>query len=320
MKCSLRGGGHWGMAQAVVGNKLKATIPWPIKLTAKIILSRLPIPYETWRALNLFRDGGMDNPAYALGVVRHAMASTGLGPRLDGLRVLELGPGDAVSSAVIAAALGARAIVLVDVNAHVRRDMAFYRSLLNYLGEQGLDVKRYAVAQSLFDLLRLCNAQYLSSGLQDLEGLAPASIDLIFSTSVLEHVRLHEFPRTVRALARAMAPGARAFHNVDLMDHLGGGLNHLRFPEVLWESRVMAHSGFYTNRLRMSAMLATFSQASLAFDVTRVSYFSKPPIQRRALAAEFRNLSEEDLRVAWFDVVWTRTADPSREARMEQTA
>jgi hypothetical protein len=294
----------------MVSNAFKAAVPWQIKLASKIVLSRLPVPYDAWRSLNLFRDGTMDDPASALASVRCAMAAAGLGQRLDGLNVLELGPGDAVSTAVIAAALGARETILVDARPHARRDMAFYRSLVSYLAEQGLAVERFAKARTMSELLDLCNAQYLTSGLQDLEKLPPCSIDFVFSIAVLEHIRLKEFTPTIEALARAMAPGARAYHNIDLMDHLGGALNNLRFSNALWESEFMARSGFYTNRIRMGSMLEIFARAGLACDIQHVSHFPAIPTDRSKLSLEFRDLPEKELLVAWFNVVWTRAADP----------
>jgi hypothetical protein len=234
--------------------------------------------------------------------------------------VLELGPGDAVSTAVIAAALGARETILVDAKSHARRDMAFSRALISYLAEQGLAVERFATAQTMPELLYLCNARYLTSGLRDLERLEPASIDFAFSTAVLEHIRLSEFVPTINALARAMAPRARAYHNIDLMDHLGRALNNLRFSEAVWESEFMARSGFYTNRIRMGSMLEIFARAGLACDIQHVSHFTSLPTERSKLSPEFQGLPEEELLVAWFNVVWTRVADPLSVSVANRTA
>lgn len=50
---------------------------------------------------------------------------------------------------------------------------------------------------------------------------------------------------------------------------LGGALNHLRVLERLWESRLMAESGFYTQRLRYSEMLALFNEAGFRADIVK---------------------------------------------------
>src|SRR5271167_431001 len=88
-------------------------IPWFIKIPAKIVLSRLPISYETWRGLNLFRAGQMDDPESAFGLFQmHAGAAGFLGR--TGYTVLELGPGDSLLTALFANAAGAQGSILVD--------------------------------------------------------------------------------------------------------------------------------------------------------------------------------------------------------------
>lgn len=83
----------------------------------KILLSRLPISYDLLRRPSLFRHGAMDVPQCALEAVRSMIQAAGYEDRLDGLSVLELGPGDSLATALIAHALGARQAVLVDAGA-----------------------------------------------------------------------------------------------------------------------------------------------------------------------------------------------------------
>ena len=44
---------------------LKAYTPWWMKLTAKVILSCLPIPYNFWKSFALIPHGSMDKLSYA---------------------------------------------------------------------------------------------------------------------------------------------------------------------------------------------------------------------------------------------------------------
>ncbi len=74
--------------------------------------------------------------------------------------------------------------------------------------------------------------------------IEPASLDFIFSTSVLEHV---DQPNAVyAAMARALKPGAATFHSVDLRDHRDFS-KPLAFLE-LSEEEYAAHAT--ENRLR----------------------------------------------------------------------
>ena len=99
-------------------------------------------------------------------------------------------------------------------------------------------------------MLESLNATYLTNGTAGLGDIPSGSLDLILSTAVLEHVGRADFPLLAREMLRLLRPGGTAYHEVDLMDHLGGAQNNLRFSEATWESPLMAKSGFYTNRLR----------------------------------------------------------------------
>ena len=65
----------------------------------------------------------------------------------------------------------------------------------------------------------------------------------------------------------------------------------------------MAKSGFYTNRIRYSEMLAIFKKAGFKVDVTIIETWDKLPIPRSKLSYDFRDLSDEDLCVSVFDVL-----------------
>ena len=82
-----------------------------------------------------------------------------------------------------------------------------YREMARYLEERGLAPPDLTAARSLDDVLRACNATYLTRGLESLRSLGDASIDFIFSNSVLQHVRRHELPETLDQPTRGM-PGA----------------------------------------------------------------------------------------------------------------
>lgn len=283
--------------------RIKGIFPWYLKLLTKIMLARLPVPYGFWRRMSLFRHGAMDDPVTALDTVLAATRAAGLGARLDGLSVLELGPGDALTSAVIGTALGARQVTLVDTGAFARRDLAPYRQLLAVLETAGFDAGGLGQARDLDDLLARCHARYRTEGLDSLKGLEPGSIDFAFSNAVLEHIRFASFQETLRALRRALSPSGVAFHRVDLQDHLGFALNNLRFGHGVWESDFMAGSGFYTNRIRFNAMLTHFDQAGFTVALGPVSRFAALPTPKRAMARPFRDLDDDELLIKGFDVV-----------------
>lgn len=271
---------------------------WRLKIAAKILLSRLGIPYDRWRKLGLFRLGRMDRPDYALKIfdlhVRRAFPDG----RLDGLTVLEIGPGDSLASAVAARASGAADTLLVDAGAYASGDVALYRGVAEALSGRGQTPPDLSDAASLEEVLRRCSARYLTTGVDAFAGLPDASVDLIWSHSVLEHIPLKQLPRLMTEMRRVLRPDGRMSHNIDFQDHLSHGLNSLRFSEAVWESPTMRNAGFYTNRVRAGALHAMVRDAGFEILQEGFGRWPKPPIARRDLDPAFRGLSDDELTIA----------------------
>lgn len=107
----------------------------------------------------------------------------------------------------------------------------------------------------------------------------------------------------MREFQRILKKDGIASHQVDLRDHLGGGLNNMRFSHKIWESGFFAKSGFYTNRIRFSEMIDLMTNAGFHVDVIKTELWESLPISRRSLSKEFSGLSDDDLLVNGFDVL-----------------
>jgi len=279
--------------------RIKKILPWWAKIAAKMVLARLPVGGRTWQSLGLFSPGEMDDTEYAIGVFdRHYRAAGSPGP---GFSFLELGPGDSLASAVIGRAYGAAGGWLVDAGAYAARDMDLYRSLAARLGRSHVDADLSAVSGALdsADMLERLSMRYLETGLAGLREVPDASCDMILSQAVLEHVPREEFAATLAEIYRILKPGGFSTHQVDFRDHLGGGLNNLRFSERLWEASWFARrSGFYTNRLRILEMTEMMQGAGFDVQVAYSSRWEKSPISRLKLASAFRHLSDANI-ITW---------------------
>lgn len=286
---------------------IKRHLPWWVKIGAKLVLSRVPAAYAMWQRLGLFRHGYMDTARYAIDVFSSHVQRAGLTNQLVGKTILELGPGDSVATALIAKAHGARAL-LVDAGSYAQLDLKVYRRLTDELRAVGLAPPSLDAVTNLAELLETCGASYLTEGLASLHMIDDATVDFVFSQAVLEHVRKHEFLDTQRELLRILKPEGICSHRVDLRDHLGGGLNNLRFNSRVWESPFFFKSGFYTNRINFDEMTALFQQAGFSPELTDVRYWDKLPIDRRYLAEEFRGTTDTVLRVSGFDMLLRRSA------------
>ncbi|WP_309630369.1 methyltransferase domain-containing protein [Brevundimonas sp.] len=271
---------------------------WRLKIAAKVVLSRLGIPYEGWRKLGLFRLGRMDRPDYALKIFDlHILRAIPDG-RLDGKTVLEIGPGDSLASAVTARAHGAAEALLVDAGAYASRDVDLYRAMAAALEARGLPPPDLSDAATLEDVLAHCSARYLTTGVDAFADMPDASVDLIWSHSVLEHIPLKQLPHLFGEMRRVLKPEGLISHNIDFQDHLAHGLNSLRFSEAAWESPTMANAGFYTNRVRAGAMHAMVREAGFEILQEDFGRWPAPPIARRDLDPAFRDLSDDELRIA----------------------
>jgi SAM-dependent methyltransferase len=290
-------------AQQVLENAPRGLpLPWWAKIGAKIVLSRVFPSYRTRKALGLFLHGNLDqNVAQHHAFVKNVLAQHERVTGSKAATLLELGPGNSLGTALFAAAEGVERMWLADVGDFASNDMAFYRRLAGmvpaYPGHQSINFTDRA------GMLASINATYLTGGTASLAELPDGSLDLILSTAVLEHVGRADFSLLAREMLRLLRPGGTAYHEVDLMDHLGGAQNNLRFSEQTWEGPLMAKSGFYTNRLRCREILQIMRDAGFEAALTRVTRWGAPPTPRAALAAPFRALPDDELLIANFGML-----------------
>ncbi|HEU0071834.1 MAG TPA: class I SAM-dependent methyltransferase [Alphaproteobacteria bacterium] len=279
----------------------RTAIPWWVKITAKVALSRLPVSGRVWQQLRIFSPGDMLLPDYAIGVFRAHYQRAGR--PAPGFTYLELGPGDSLATAAVAWAHGAAGGWLVDAGAYAARDIDLYRPLLDRLAEQhealGLlrDVRGLKDCGSVAELLERTGCRFRENGLADLKAIPEGSIDFVLSQATLEHVPRAEFAATMRELYRLMKPGAASSHQIDFKDHLGGSLHNLHFSEGFWEKPWFARrSGFYTNRLQLSDVLRDMAAAGFAVEIVQKETWDALPVEKSRLAMPFRERSDEDLK------------------------
>jgi SAM-dependent methyltransferase len=272
-------------------------IPWYLKIVVKIILSRMPVSYRKWSQLGFFKLGKMADVDYAFKIFFLHMERVFKGSPVKNSVFLEMGSGDSVASALLAYSVGVQKTYLIDAGDFATRDMRFYRKLGDRLKKHGLNPPEIPEDMTFENLLKACNAQYLTDGLASWKSIAENSVDFSWSHSTLEHIRKREFKNVMGNLYRVMTPEGVTSYNIDLMDHLGGRLNNLRFSEKVWESDWMAKSGFYTNRLRHSEILDLFREAGFIVKNPREGRWKTLPTPRSSLTQPFCKMSDNDLLV-----------------------
>jgi len=268
---------------------------WALKIFAKLLMAKLPLPYTFWKSLGVFRHGCMDSVDYPIKIFNLHLQRAfphGLPPHSV---ILELGPGDSIASAIIASAYGVKHTYLVDVGSFATKNLAFYRFLASNVRSRGINAPDLSSAASFEEVLHICNAEYLTSGISSLRQVRTGSIDFVWSHSVLEHVRKNELETVLLELKRVLKPDAPSSHNIDFQDHLDGALNNLRFSNRLWESSFFAKSGFYTNRIPAVTMHGMFKTAG--FEIRQEGFGKWPalPTPRSSMHADYRMYRDEDL-------------------------
>lgn len=297
-------------------SKLKKAIPWWLRIAIKIVIARLPVSYAFWKRLRVFEHGDMNLPQRAFdNFLEHARTANLIdmnenipfinvkNSRTDQFTVLELGPGDSLFSAVIARCLGATKTILVDAGEFAFPCEADYDRLFEILSRKGVSSPIDRIENSNINVIKQYNGEYLTQGVTSLTTLPDASIDYCYSNAVLEHIPRSEFGVMVEELLRVLKPSGLSVHRVDLRDHLGGGLNNLRFSDERWESDLFTKSGFYTNRIRFLEMISIFESIGFECEILNTIRWGEMPLPRLAMDKQFQYLDEEDLLVSCFDLV-----------------
>jgi SAM-dependent methyltransferase len=286
-----------------IPDSLKQSVPWFVKIPVKCVIARLPLSDRFWQRLNIFRAGAMDDPASALATLEFFLQLADL-PNLSDKTVLELGPGNSLLTSFFAASLGAARTWLVDVSQLAESDASLFAEAAGLLKKKGMQIPDISGCKSTEEIMRQLRASYETDGILSLATIPDASVDFMFSGSVLQHIRLKEFPELLRQMRRILKLGGVAVHTIDFRDHLQRSLNHLRFSERVWESSFMASSGFYTNRIPWPRMKLMFEKSRFSVEVKRLEFWPNGlPTQQRKMAMQFQEMPAEDLQVSGSHVV-----------------
>jgi len=275
---------------------LKTLIPWWLKIFAKIILSRFPISYATWRRFSLFRHSvpNANESATALKIIERYLSIARLYMSIEkGYNCLELGPGDSIITSLAAKKKGAEQYWLVDTQKFAYTDI---KHLIDTSLEMGIVHRNINNFHTTEDFLKYNKIQYKTKGMQSFTEIANSSIDLVWSKSVLEHIHVEKFENTLKELHRILKHNSVAVHSIDFRDHLSGSINNLRFNKTIWESYLFRNSGFYTNRLRPSQMIDLFSKNRFEVSIFHQDFNNKVSLPRNKLSKDYSDLSDDDLR------------------------
>ena len=184
------------------------------------------------------------------------------------VRALEFGAGRHLSVAMAMIGAGVTHVTSVDVSRLAQPDLvadAARRLDFDVLGP-------IAVADDPIEALRDIGVSYEVLPPSSFAGIADGSIDLVFSTSVLEHVPADQLPALLDECRRVLRPGGRLSSIVDYKDHYGysdsalPSHHFLAVPEAAWFAKYSPAIHFQS-RLRHDDLLDLLHRAGFDSEV-----------------------------------------------------
>ena len=130
-------------------------------------------------------------------------------------------------------------------------------------------------------------------------GLDSESVDLVVSSSVLEHVDAVE--ASFRELRRILKRGGLMIHFIDLRDHFFAfPLEMLKYSERCWRRYLNPKGGFGQNRMRWHEYIALTEKNNFKVVLAQTELFDENilEIERRYFADEYKTGKREDLLVS----------------------
>jgi SAM-dependent methyltransferase len=252
---------------------------------------------------------------------------------LDGVEMLEVGTGWLPVMPLCFALAGVRRCHTLDLRRHLAEGAA--RLALRHLrphldpiaaavGADAARVRerwaRWAALRDDASLLRAAGVEYLAPADASRCELPDASVDLVFSNSVLEHVPAETLDPLMSETRRLLAPGGLALHSVNCGDHYAyfdrriTPIHYLRYSARAW--RWWNNDLLFQNRLRPVDFVEAARRAGL--DVALVRHRPRPELLARLgelpIAEEFRRYPPEQLCSTSVDFA-VRAPPPAAAAR-----
>jgi hypothetical protein len=244
---------------------------------------------------------------------------------LQDLEYLEIGTGWYPTLPVCYSLAGARSCRTFDIQRHLRESWTFHmlrrlESHLPAIAESALlplaDVQTayapLASARSVEELLERARISYSAPADAARTGLPDASVDVVFSNSVFEHVPPESIAAILKESRRVLRPGGLSIHSVNCGDHYAyfdrriTAINYLAYTERDW--RFWDSSLLYQNRLRPQDFLALAEQADLKIVMSK--FHPRPELlaalPQMRITPEFARYSPEQLASTSIDFVGER--------------
>lgn len=229
----------------------------------------------------------------------------------DGMKVLELGTGWTHWEALFTRIFYDVEVTLFDV-----WDNRQFDGFLHYAQTLRADLRATVDrpgeiidrAEALLDKVLLCRSfdevyallgfRYLVDPLGSLRAVPDASLDLVISSDVMEHIPRQSIGGLAADFARAVKPGGAVAQQIVMADHLCiydravHPKNYLRYSDRRWKL-LFDNDVQYVNRLQHSDFVKLFSDAG--FEILREEITNTCDSSAIRIAREFSHYDRRDL-------------------------
>jgi SAM-dependent methyltransferase len=283
---------------------------WIAKAVAQKTMSKLgllPVYHVGQRFLGRLKHF---DPRDRLQYAGKLAADVGL-DRLNGARVVEIGTGWVPVVPMGLHVLGAASIETFDLSRHLQPKLsAMARDALpDCMGELAqrsgaplteLQSRLRKVPNG--DWSRIAHHMRIAYRAPDdfrYSGLPSASVDIVYSNLVLEHIPPHLLAEILAECRRILKPGGVCWHNVDFTDHYShtfkslSPVNFLRYGRKLWD--FASNDILYMNRMRHIDYVRTFDATGFAVAKEHCYLMEDEPMIGR-VHRDFEGYSDEEIR------------------------
>ena len=238
---------------------------------------------------------------------------------LEGKVCLEVGGGWVLSHAVVCYLLGAKRVIVVDIERYAKPQVlsqaiehsiySIPRDILAPFAKHSQIRERYNNLLNLpyydFDTLQTLGIEYRAP-LDLTREAVGESIDFIYSFSVLEHIHREDIGDILANLLESLNPKGVMIHNIHLEDHRSIVENPFAFLDTegsLYTKKSQAQRG---NRIRYSEWIQIFETLEQTTTTTLYRYSRDDRPIPKSIDEEISYVDEDDIRVSHIGILTQR--------------
>ncbi|ODS35024.1 hypothetical protein BEH94_03720 [Candidatus Altiarchaeales archaeon WOR_SM1_SCG] len=204
--------------------------------------------------------------------------------------ILEIGPGNSYIIAYNFLMHGAKKVILADKFPRIietKKQKEYFKREIDYISRK-YGKKPFFLGNGEID------GRYIEFINKDITETDIKDVDLIFTNSVLEHVKNIE--ENIKYMSKILNNNGYVLHNIDLRDHYNFNKPFLfyKYSDRIWNNLLTKEGISYTNRLRYDDFIGLFKNAGLE---TIHEKIERCKLNQKKLSSKFKSKNKRDLEI-----------------------